>query len=131
MALKLRIVTPDRVVVDAEVSELTAPGTEGEFGVFPQHVTFLGNLDVGVLRYVSEGQTRSVVVDGGYAEVREDVVTILADGATAGEDIDAAAARESLQDAERALEAGDADPDQVAVLLDVLKRAEASVRALP
>jgi len=130
MPLRLTIVTPERVVVDAEVAEVTAPGTEGEFGVLPQHALFLGSLTVGVLRYVAEGRTRSVVIDGGYAEVREDVVTVLADAATAVEDIDAAAAREALLQARHAVETGDDDPVKVDALLDDLKRAEASVQAL-
>ena len=46
--MRLRIVTPLRPVVDAEVSELIAPGSEGEFGVLPMHVNFLGALKPGM-----------------------------------------------------------------------------------
>ena len=63
--MKLKIVTPTRILVDTEVDEILAPGTEGQFGVLPQNVTFLGLLDLGVHSYVVAGPTKSVVVHGG------------------------------------------------------------------
>jgi F-type H+-transporting ATPase subunit epsilon len=70
-------VTPERVLADTEVSELTAPGIAGEFGVLPEHVTFLGGLDTGVLSYTdAKGDKHELVVSGGYAEVLDDTVTV-------------------------------------------------------
>ncbi len=128
--MKLLVVTPSRLLVDAEVSEVTAPGAAGEFGVLAEHVTFLGELDVGLLSYVEDGRTRSLVIDGGYGEVRDDVVTILADRAEYGEEIDPEAARAELAEAERELEAGSEDPAAIESLLRALKRAETRVAAL-
>ena len=130
MALHLKIVTPERVVVDAEVTELVAPGIVGEFGVLPEHVTFLGGLDVGVLRYIEAGTSKSVVVSSGYAEVAEDVVTILADDATPAEELDATASRAGVTTAEQAVQSGGDTPEEVDALLAELKRAEARVQAL-
>ncbi|MEE8310908.1 MAG: ATP synthase F1 subunit epsilon [Candidatus Binatia bacterium] len=129
MALTLRIVTPTRLLVDAEVSEITAPGTAGEFGVFPEHVTFLGELDLGVLRYTEGGSDKSVVVHGGFAEVRDDVVTVLADDAEFAEEIDVEAARAELGRLGTELDKGREDPAEVADLLREHRRAEARIQA--
>ena len=115
--MQLRIVTPQRMLVDAEVTELTAPGLAGEFGVLSQHTTFLGGLEAGVLRYRDAGGEHSLVVDGGYAEVAEDVVTILADGAVTPEEVDVDATRADLAEVESQLSAGSEDPADVDTLL--------------
>jgi F-type H+-transporting ATPase subunit epsilon len=130
MALHLKIVTPERTLTDVDVSELTAPGTAGEFGVLPQHVTFLGGLDVGVLVYVENGQRRRVVVDGGYAEVENESVTVLADRAEEASEIDPSEAGERLAAAQRALDEGADTPDEVDVLLRSVKSARARVEAV-
>jgi F-type H+-transporting ATPase subunit epsilon len=129
MALHLKIVTPARVLIDAEVSELAAPGMVGEFGVLPEHVTFLGGLDVGVLTYVEGEAKRRVVILGGYAEVEEDVVTVLADDAELADDIDPEEARAALVAAEQALDGGADTPEGVDELLGAVRRAQARVDA--
>ena len=130
MALHLKIVTPERTLTDADVSELTAPGTAGEFGVLPQHVTFLGGLDVGVLVYVEEGRKCRVVVDDGYAEVCDDTVTILADRAEPASEIDPSEAGARLAAADRALDEGAETPEEMDVLLHGVKSARARVEAV-
>ncbi len=127
--MKLRVVTPARPIVDAETAEVTAPGEVGEFGVLPEHVTFLGGLDVGILSYVEKGQQRQVVVCGGYAEVCDDVLTVLADEAEFPEEIDAAEASAELARVEQALETGSEDPAEVDSLLRQLKKAQTRVAA--
>ncbi len=130
MALRLKIVTPERVVVDAEATELMAPGVVGEFGVLPEHVTFLGGLDVGVLRYIEGGASKSVVVSGGYAEIAGDLVTILADDATPAAEIDAASARTALTVADQAVQTGADTPEEVDALLAELKKAHVRVQTV-
>jgi len=129
MPLTLRIVTPMRLLVEAEVSEVTAPGSAGEFGVFPEHVTFLGELDLGVLRYTEGGSDKSVVVHGGFAEVREDVVTVLADDAEFPGEIDVETARAELGRLGAELDKGREDPAEVAELLKEHRRAEVRIQA--
>ena len=117
--MKLKVVTPVRILVDAEVDEITAPGTAGEFGVLPLHVTFLGQVDLGVLTYTAAGAKKSIVLHGGYAEVLGDEVTVLADAAEFPEEIDAAEARRTLAEIERALdEAGDSTEEIERLLRD-------------
>lgn len=78
--IKLEIVTPEASVLSEEVDEFVAPGAMGQFGVLPGHTTLLAELEKGPLTYVKGGQSKTVVVTGGFAEVREDHAIILADG---------------------------------------------------
>jgi F-type H+-transporting ATPase subunit epsilon len=126
--VQLRIVTPSASLVDAEVREVTSPGIVGEFGVLPGHVTFLGGLDIGVLRYSeADGTVQSLVIEGGYAEVCDDVVTILADAAELGASIDAAEARAEMARLEGEAAKGSEDPATVDETLRALQRAQARV----
>ena len=103
MGLRLSIVTPARPLVETEVDGLVAPGREGEFGVLPGHERFLAPLSAGLLRYRAGGEEIRVAVAGGFAEVCEDRVTILASSAALPADVDAAQTREELARAEAAL----------------------------
>jgi F-type H+-transporting ATPase subunit epsilon len=105
--LRLRIVTPERQLLDEEVDEVTAPGTVGEFGVLPNHVTFLSSLQPGRLLYKQRGQTHTLVVGGGFAEVSDNVMTILADSAEFANEINVDRARTALQKAEAELKSLD------------------------
>src|SRR5438552_3733384 len=96
-ALRLQIVTPSRLLLDEEVQEVTAPGTVGEFGVLPDHITFLTSLEIGMLSYRSARAVHRLAVRGGFAEVVNNVMTVLADDAVPAEDIDPAKARADLQ----------------------------------
>jgi F-type H+-transporting ATPase subunit epsilon len=99
----LRVVTPRRLLLEETVREVTGPGTLGEFGVLPEHITFLTSLESGVLRFRTDSGERRVAVRGGFAEVVDDVMTVLADDAVFTEDIDVAAAQADLQAAEAQL----------------------------
>jgi F-type H+-transporting ATPase subunit epsilon len=101
--LRLRIVTPERQVLDEEVDEVTAPGTVGEFGVLPNHVTFLSSLQPGRLLYKQRGRSHTLVVGGGFAEVSDNVMTVLADSAEEIGDINVERAQVALQKAEESL----------------------------
>lgn len=125
--MKLRIVTPVRPVVDAEVTELVAPGTEGEFGVLAEHVTFLGSLKPGVVSYTEGGVKKRIVISGGYAEVRQDMVTLLADDAQLPEEVDGAMARAEVTTLLDELARGNESPEVTEKLLRDLALAEARV----
>ena len=97
--LQLRIVTPVRLVLDEEVLEVTAPGTAGQFGVLPRHCTFLSSLEIGPLSYKDERGAHTVAIRGGFAEVNNDVMTVLADAAQFPQEIDPANTEAELRDA--------------------------------
>jgi len=100
---QLRIVTPRQAVLDEEVREVTAPGSLGEFGVLPDHITFLTSLEIGGLRYRTDGEPRRLAIRGGFAEVADNVMTVLVDDAMFPDDIDQQAARADLTTAEAQL----------------------------
>ncbi len=99
--LKLEIVTPDRKVLSEEVEYVGAPGILGEFGVLPSHVPFLSALGVGNLHYKQDGKAHYVFVAGGFAEISNDQVTILAEVAEKAVDIDVDRAAKAKDRAEK------------------------------
>jgi F-type H+-transporting ATPase subunit epsilon len=101
--LRLEIVTPHGLVLSEDVDEVTAAGTEGEFGVLPGHVPFITTLKVGMLILRKDNKTEYVFVNSGYAEVSPDKVVILADSAERAEDIDVERALAAKKRAEERL----------------------------
>lgn len=99
----LEIVTPERKVVSETVDIVVAPGEMGEFGVLPGHIPFLCKLRVGELRYRQGGASQHVAIMGGYAEVLNNQVTILATAAEAATEIDVVRAKAARERAERRL----------------------------
>ena len=99
----MEIATPERVMLEAEVDMIEAPGSSGEFGVLPGHVAFLTTLRHGEIRLMGDGRTRFIATSGGFAEVVDDKVTLLLDTAEFGEEIDLARAQRAKERAEAAL----------------------------
>ncbi len=80
--MKLEIVTPDGVIFDAEVKQVTLPGSEGEFGVLANHATLVALLDTGVIVIdKSDGKEIAVAINSGYVKVEEEKTTCIVDGA--------------------------------------------------
>ena len=104
--LNLEIVTPFGLVFNDQVDEVIAQGSEGEFGVLPDHTPFFTTLKIGMLTYKKGSETGYFFVNWGYAEVGPDKVLILADSAEKSDDIDLERAIEAKKRAdERALQA--------------------------
>jgi F-type H+-transporting ATPase subunit epsilon len=101
--IKLRVVTPSRLMFDEEVDEVTAIGEQGEFGVLPNHISFLSTLVPGEMSYKQGANKRMLAVSGGYAEVLDNVMTVLAPAAEFGAEIDAARAQRAKERAEKQL----------------------------
>ena len=100
----LEVVTPGASVVSEEAEIVMAPGSEGEFGVLTGHTTFLTSLKLGALRYKdASGKERMLFVNGGFAEVLPNKVTVLAESAERRKDIDAERARDAKTRAEKRL----------------------------
>ena len=99
--LTLEITTPMRLVVSEAVDEVIAPGVEGYFGVLPGHAPFLTTLGIGVLTYRIGRDEFHLAMAGGFAEVRNDKVIILADSAERPDEIDRARAERARERAER------------------------------
>jgi F-type H+-transporting ATPase subunit epsilon len=101
--LKLDIVTPDGLIFSGDVDEVTATGSEGEFGVLPGHAPFLTTLKIGMLVVKKGSEVMYFFVNSGYAEVGPDKVVVLADSAERAEGIDVERAKEAMKRAEERL----------------------------
>ena len=110
--LQLEVVTPDKTVVSAEVEMAVCPGVEGEFGVMPQHVSMLSALKIGDLRYRVNGKDENVFISGGFADVNNNVLSVLAESAELATDIDTARAQAAKERAEKRLSAHDDSLDE-------------------
>ena len=118
---QLRVVTPRRLVLAELVREVTAPGTAGEFGVLPDHITFLSSIETGPLSYRGDRGRGTLAVRGGFVEVADNVMTVLADAAEVVAEIDAGQAQRDLQDAASRLQAlSPIDPQYAAAEADRL-----------
>ena len=99
--MKLEIITPNGVIFDDEVKQVTLPGSEGEFGVLPRHATLVSLLDTGVIVIEkADGSEVAVAINSGYVKVDEEKTTCIVDGAVAltGEDSDLAKALEEAKE---------------------------------
>jgi len=101
--IRLRIVTPSRLMFDEEVDEVTAVGELGEFGVLPNHISFLSTLVPGEMSYKQGAHRRLLAVSGGYAEVLDNVMTVLSPAAEFSSEIDVARAQRAKERAEKQL----------------------------
>ncbi len=101
--LLLEIVTPQGLVFSEEVDEVTASGSEGEFGVLPGHVPFVTTLKIGMLACKIGNETRYFFVNWGYAEAGPDKVLVLADSAERSDEIDIERAKAAMKRAEERL----------------------------
>ncbi len=103
-SVHLEVVTPDKSVVSDEAQIVVAPGAYGEFGVLPGHTTFLTTLQLGMIRYKDQGGSERIVfVNGGFAEVKLNTVTVLAESAERRRDIDVERAKAAVKRAEQRL----------------------------
>lgn len=130
MPLKLEIVTPERVVFSEEgVDSVTLPGSEGELTVLPSHAPLMTELRPGPLVFRKAGEEIDVALSGGFLEVRDDKVVVLADTAERSDEIDAARAEEARRRAADQLATREGDMD-LAIVMASLERAQARLRVV-
>jgi F-type H+-transporting ATPase subunit epsilon len=103
--IQLEVVTPERRVLAEPVDMVTVPGLGGELGILPGHTPLISQLQTGVLTYVQEGKSFQLHVSGGFVEVREDHVSVLAEVAERPDEIDVTRARASREKFEKQLNA--------------------------
>ena len=123
--LHLEIVTPSRRVVEVEVDEVRLPGALGEMGVLPGHIPLLTALAAGPLTYYEGSAVTRYAVQGGFAEVLPDRVTILATVSKTADDIDLVAAKTSLDEAQGKLK--DATAEELDELTTAVRLAETEI----
>ena len=79
--LQLQIATPEKLVVDQNADTVQIPGKDGYMGILPGHAALLSELGDGELSYTSGGKTERLHITGGYVEIRDNHVRVLADKA--------------------------------------------------
>ncbi|HEX8965458.1 MAG TPA: ATP synthase F1 subunit epsilon [Patescibacteria group bacterium] len=109
--MHITVVTPEKTILDQEADELIVPTTAGQITVLPHHVPLFTQLAEGEIIIKLHGREEQLVVVGGFLEVNEKSITVLADYAVHGKDISAAKAEEAKQRAERAMKEKKGDID--------------------
>ena len=104
--LSFALVSPERELFNGDVDQVVVPGSEGEFGVLPNHAPVMSVIKPGALKVLNDGTERRIFVNGGFADVTPEGLTVLAEEAIDLEDIsadkieqDLKAANEDLRDA--------------------------------
>ena len=103
MPLRLEIVSPERMVYNDDVDMVIVPGRNGQLGILPHHTPLISSLGVGELRIKKSGSEESMLISGGFVEVRPDKVIVMADLAEHSDEIDEAKAVEARKQAEAQL----------------------------
>lgn len=124
--LRLEIVTPETTAYSEDVEMVTIPGTEGELGVYPNHVPLLTTLKPGELRVLKGGSESFLAVGEGFVEIKGDSVSVLTDLALESSQIDAKAAEEAVARAQAAMKE-DHSGEQLASISASLQKALAQL----
>jgi F-type H+-transporting ATPase subunit epsilon len=133
MSLVVRVVAPDKTVWDDEADEVILPSTTGQLGILGGHAPLLTALDTGVLRVRATGGSKewtSIALMGGFAEVEDDEVTILVNGAELGANIDRAEAEKAYEEAQAKSSSVSSEDRKAAMQAsNALKKARARLQA--
>ena len=115
--LTLTVVSPEREVLrEDDVDMVVAPGIDGELGLMPRHAPLVTQLQAGTLRYRSGGDERFLTILGGFLQVMQDTVTVLADGSERSDEIDVERAERARAEAMRELEEARVGGDDATVI---------------
>lgn len=123
--LLLEVATPERLLVKEDATEVYIPGSDGMLGILPEHAPMLGALGTGELSVVTPTGRRSMFVSGGWLQVLNNEVRVLADRAEHIDEIDMVRAEKSLKRAQERLAAPASAGIDVARAINAMKRAEA------
>jgi F-type H+-transporting ATPase subunit epsilon len=127
--LRLEVATPERLLVQEDASEVYIPAANGMIGIWPEHAPLLTELGTGPLSFVTTAGRRSICVSGGWVQVLNNEVRVLADRAENVSEIDTARAQAALKRANDRLNAPLSANIDVARALNAAKRAEARLAA--
>ena len=129
MSLNVRVITPDKVVWDANADEIILPSSTGQLGILTDHAPLLTALDIGVMRLKAEGNWTSIVLMEGFAEVEDNKVTILCNGAEEGSSIDLKTAQEELEKVTLLVDEATTKKEKIEATLE-LRKSKARLQAL-
>jgi F-type H+-transporting ATPase subunit epsilon len=124
--LKLEIVTPEKTAYSEDVEMVTLPGSEGELGVYPNHVPLLTTLNPGELRVLKGGRETFLAIGEGFVEITASTVSVLTDMALEPAVIDESAAEAAVARAKAAMK-DDLGAEEVAAVQASLQKALAQL----
>lgn len=130
MTFHLDVVTAEQSLFSGIVEEVIAPGAMGDLGIMPRHSQLISKLRAGELQYKTSDGMASLFVSGGVLEVQPHVVTVLADTGMRAEDLDEAAAREAVKQAQDALQGKDPEDLDYEAIQSELEAAKAQIEML-
>ncbi len=126
--LTLELVTPEKVAWSAPADFVVLPAIEGEMGVLPGHQPYLARLAAGEVRVTAAGaDVKRFAISGGFAEIKDDVVSLFAETAEDAANIDSERARQSLEKAKAVVKPG-LDPMQLMQMEAAIRRAQTRLR---
>ena len=119
---KLIIVSAEQQIFEGEVKQIQATGTEGELGILPNHIPLLTAIKPGIVKFTLEdGREEVIYISGGFLEVQPSVVTVLADVAIRGEELDQDRILNAKRKAEENIVAHAADADHELLVAKLAK----------
>ncbi|MBI2018686.1 ATP synthase F1 subunit epsilon [Candidatus Daviesbacteria bacterium] len=125
--LHLKVVTPEKLIFDEEVSQINVSTDQGQIGILPNHANLMAKLKPGELVIKKGGKTDTLAVGDGFLQVADNVLTVMTDLATFEQDIDERAQEEAKKRAEQALEQTLSD-EEYAETLAALEKSLAQLR---
>ena len=129
MSLNVRVITPDRIVWDANAEELILPSSTGQLGILTDHAPLLTALDIGVMRLKTGGNWISFVLMEGFAEVEDNKITILCNGAEESASIDAYTAQAALEKVTLLVDEAATKKEKIEATIE-LRKAKARLQAV-
>ena len=129
MSLNVRVITPDQTVWDAPADEVILPSSTGQVGILSDHAPLLTALDIGVMRLKTDGNWASIVLMEGFAEVEDNKVTILCNGAEEGSSIDLKTAQEELERVTLLVDEATTKKEKIEATIE-LRKAKARLQAV-
>ena len=107
--LSFALVSPERELFNGDVDHVVVPGVEGEFGVSPNHAPVMSVIKPGALRVINDGAERRIFVNGGFADVTPEGLTVLAEEAVDLADIEPAKLEQDMKNAQEDLRDANTD----------------------
>lgn len=119
--LHLKIVTPEKLIYDDEVTQVNVSTEQGELGILPNHANLMARLTPGELVIKKNGKVESMAVGDGFLQIADNTLTVMTDLATYTEDIDERVVEEAKKRAEQALSQTLSDEEYAETLANLEK----------
>nr|YP_009122202.1 ATP synthase epsilon chain [Vertebrata lanosa]AJH65960.1 ATP synthase epsilon chain [Vertebrata lanosa] len=128
MTIKIRVIAPDKIVWDANAEEIILPSSTGQLGILTGHIPLLTALDIGVMRVRIKKEWKPIILLGGFAEIKNNNITILVNGAEEVNKVNLEDAKNDLEEATKVLEEAETNKEKIEGTQE-LRKAKARLQA--